>query len=167
MVRSTCVTRPKDLLILQAFSKRMYYCLKFYFNNFMGFLSWEIRVAFPGESQLRQIRATQPTVHAGWFSVSVINRPLTWTTRSYERTDVNACDCTLGCRDTRKRVYTESGLREKNLCCTGESNLRQRRAGPMLRQLSSNPAPSGMVTTSTPIPPFSPHTFPCGIGVHE
>ena len=27
----------------------------------MGFLPWEIRVAFPGESQLRQSRATQPT----------------------------------------------------------------------------------------------------------
>ena len=27
----------------------------------MGFLPWEIRVAFPGESQLRHNRATQPT----------------------------------------------------------------------------------------------------------
>ena len=33
----------------------------------MGFLPWEIRVAFPGESQLRQSRATHPTVHAGCF----------------------------------------------------------------------------------------------------
>ena len=31
----------------------------------MGFLPWEIRVAFPGESLLRQSRATQPSVHAG------------------------------------------------------------------------------------------------------
>ena len=36
----------------------------------MGFLPWEIRVAFPGESKLRLSRATQPTVHAGCFSVS-------------------------------------------------------------------------------------------------
>ena len=37
---------------------------------------------FPGESQLRQSRATQPTVHAGCFSVSIIHRTLTWTTGS-------------------------------------------------------------------------------------
>ena len=30
------------------------------------------------------------------------------------RTDVNACDCTRGCTDTRKRVCTESWLWEKN-----------------------------------------------------
>ena len=58
------------------------------FTNFyscivlMGFLPWEIWVAFPGESQLRQGRATQPTVHAGCFSVFIIHRTLTWTTRS-------------------------------------------------------------------------------------
>ena len=43
-----------------------------FFNNYivpMGFLPWEIRVAFPGERQLRQSRATQPTVHAGCFLV--------------------------------------------------------------------------------------------------
>ena len=48
----------------------------------IGFLPWEIRVAFPGESQLRQSRATKPTVHAGCFSVSIIHRILTWTTGS-------------------------------------------------------------------------------------
>ena len=40
------------------------------------------RVAFPGESQLRQSRATQPTVHAGRFGVSIVHRTLTWTTES-------------------------------------------------------------------------------------
>ena len=39
----------------------------------MGFVPWEIRVAFLGESQLRQSRATEPTVHAGCFGVSIIN----------------------------------------------------------------------------------------------
>ena len=48
----------------------------------MGFLPWEIRVAFLWESKLRQCRATQPTVHAGCFIVSIINRTLTWTTGS-------------------------------------------------------------------------------------
>ena len=50
----------------------------------MRFLLWEIRVAFPGESQLWQSRATQPRVHAGCFSVSImtIHRTLTWTSES-------------------------------------------------------------------------------------
>ena len=49
----------------------------------MGFPPWEIRVAFLGESQLRQSRLPNlPTVHAGCFSVSIIHRTLTWTTGS-------------------------------------------------------------------------------------
>ena len=45
----------------------------FYFTFYscidpVGFLPWEIRVAFPGESQLRQSRATQRKVHAGCSS---------------------------------------------------------------------------------------------------
>ena len=48
----------------------------------MGFSPWKIRVAFPRESQLRQSRATQPAVHVGCFSVSIIHRTLTWTTGS-------------------------------------------------------------------------------------
>ena len=37
----------------------------------MGFSPWQIRIAFPGESRLRQNRATQPTVHVGCFCVSL------------------------------------------------------------------------------------------------
>ena len=48
----------------------------------MGFLPWKIRVAFPGESQVRQSPATKPTVHAGCFSVSIIHLTLTWITGS-------------------------------------------------------------------------------------
>ena len=40
----------------------------------LGFLLSETRVNFPGESHLRQNRATRPTVHAGCFSVSIIHR---------------------------------------------------------------------------------------------
>ena len=50
----------------------MYFFFFFTFYNCivpMGFLPWEIRVAFPRGSQLRQSRATQPTVHAGCFRV--------------------------------------------------------------------------------------------------
>ena len=48
----------------------------------MEFLPWKIQVAFPRESQLRQSRATQPTVHHGCSSVSIIHRTQTWTTGS-------------------------------------------------------------------------------------
>ena len=48
----------------------------------MGFLPWEIWVAFSGESQRRQSRTTQPTVHTGCFSVSISHHTLTWTTGS-------------------------------------------------------------------------------------
>ena len=49
----------------------------------LGFLQWEIRVAFLGESQLRHSRATQPTVHGGCFRVFKIYWTLTWTTGSF------------------------------------------------------------------------------------
>ena len=39
----------------------------------MEFLPWEIWFAFPKESQLQQSCATQLTVHAGCFSVSIIH----------------------------------------------------------------------------------------------
>ena len=67
------------------------YCSFFFFFFFFlfynctvqkGFLPRESRVAFPGESQPRQSRATQPKVHAGCFSVSITHRTLKWTTGS-------------------------------------------------------------------------------------
>ena len=79
----------------------------------MGFLPREIRFAFPGESQLRQSRATQPTVHAGCFSVSITHRTLTWTTGYL--TCAQMLMRARWCTDTRKRVCTESCLWEKNL----------------------------------------------------
>ena len=57
-----------------------FFFLQLYCPN--GFLPWEIQVAFPWKSQLWQSRATQPTAHAGCFSVSIIHQTLTWTTRS-------------------------------------------------------------------------------------
>ena len=53
-----------------------------------GFLPWDIRVAFPGESQLLQSRATRPTVHAGCVSVPIIHQTRTWTTWSLTRAQV-------------------------------------------------------------------------------
>ena len=90
----------------------------------MGILPWEIRVAFLRESHLRQSRATQPTVHAGCFSVSIIHRTLTWTTRSLTVAQMLT-------HTTAHTVCTDT-VRESALPHTGESNLRQRRASPML-----------------------------------
>ena len=52
------------------------------------------------------------------------------------RTDVNACDCTRGCADNVGESALKVDSRGKIPFRTGESNLRQRRAGPMLYQLS-------------------------------
>ena len=100
-------------------------------------LSWEIHVAFSGESQLRQSRAIQPTVHAGCFSVSKIHPTLTWTTGS------------LTCAQMLKHAIAHGGVRthvrdsaptddswRKIPRRIGESKLRQWRAGPTLYQLS-------------------------------
>ena len=97
----------------------------------MGFLSWEIRSPpLPGESQLRQSRATQPTVHTGCL---IIHNPLN-SDMDYGifnvRTDVNACDCTLGCTDTLRDSALKVDSWRKIPCRTGESNLRRQRALP-------------------------------------
>ena len=52
----------------------------FFFTTVLSqwdFPPWEIRVAFPGKSQLRRSRNTQLTVHAGCFNVSMI--PVSYT----------------------------------------------------------------------------------------
>ena len=54
-------------------------------------------------------------------------------------TDVNACDCTRGCTDTVRESALNVDCGRKIPCRTGESNQRQRRAGPMLYQLSYIP----------------------------
>ena len=99
----------------------------------MGFLPREIRVAFPGESQLRQSRATQPTMHAGCFEC-VHNTPNSdMDFRIFNvRTYLNAYDCTRGCTDTVRESALKADSGRKIFCRTGESNLSQRRAGPML-----------------------------------
>ena len=74
--RCSLVVKPLPISVLSLFL--LYNCIVP-----LGFFPREIRVAFPGESQMRQGRATQPTVHAGWFSVSIFHHTLTWTTGSF------------------------------------------------------------------------------------
>ena len=57
------------------------------------------------------------------------------------RTDVNAYDCTRGCTDTVRESALKVDSGRKIPCRTGKSNLRQRRDGPTLYQLSYIPTP--------------------------
>ena len=58
------------------------------------------------------------------------------------RTDVNACKCTRGCMDTVRKSALKFDSGRKIPCHTRESNLHQRRAGPMFYQLSHIPTPT-------------------------
>ena len=69
-----------NLLIPLLFCCCFVYFLQLYCLN--GIFPMGNSAAFPVESQLRQGRTTQPTVHAGCLSVSIIHRTLTWTTGS-------------------------------------------------------------------------------------
>ena len=51
-------------------------------------------------------------------------------------TDVNACVCKRGCKDTVRESALKVDSGRKIPCRTRESNLRLRRDGPMLYQLS-------------------------------
>ena len=55
------------------------------------------------------------------------------------RTGFDVCDCTRGCIDTVRESALKVDSGRKIPCRTGESNLRQRRAGPTLYQLSYIP----------------------------
>ena len=110
--------------------RNIFHEITFFFTTIApsGFPPWDIRFAFQGQS-----RATQPAMHTGCFSVSIIHGTLTWTTGS------------LTCAQMLMHVTAHGGVRthvresalkvdcgRKIPCRTGESNLRQRRAGPML-----------------------------------
>ena len=85
-----------------------------------------------GKSQLQQNRTSQSTVHAECFSVFTIHHTLTWTTGS------STCAQMLMHVIAHESAWTlqESALKvdsgRKISRCSGESNLRQRHAGPTL-----------------------------------
>ena len=58
------------------------------------------------------------------------------------RTDINACECARGCTDTEREPALTVGSVKNIPFRTGESNLRQRRAGATLYQLSYIPTPN-------------------------
>ena len=60
-------------------------------------------------------------------------------------TDVNTCDCIPRCTDTVRDFALKVDSGRKIPCRTRESNLCQRRASPMLYQLSYIPTHSAAV----------------------
>ena len=93
--------------------------------------------------------ATQPTVHAGCFSVSIVHRTLTWTSGFSTCTQLFMHAIAQGGARTHVResaLKVDSG--RKIPCRTGESNLRQQRASPILYQLSYIPTHSRSSSSS-------------------
>ena len=127
------LSRNNSTTAIKNFFLFFYYCIVL-----LEFLPWEIRVAFPGESQLRQSRATQPTVHAGSVFPNPPNSGMDYRI-SNVRTDVNACDCTPGCTDIVRESALKVDSGRKIPCRTWDWNLPQQRAGPTLYQLSYIP----------------------------
>ena len=108
----------------------------------MGFPPWEIRVAFLGESQLRRSRATEPTAHAGCFSISIIHQTLTWATGYLQCAQMLMYAIAHGgCTHTERESALKVDSGRKIPCRTGESNLRRQRASPMLYRLRYIPTP--------------------------
>ena len=100
---------------------------------------------FSRESQLQQSCATQPTLHAGCFSVSIIHQTQDMDYRIFNvHTDVHACNCTQGCTDTVREPALKVDSGRKIPCHTRKPNLPEWRAGPTLYQLSYIPIPNGM-----------------------
>ena len=85
------------------------------------FLPWECRVPFPGERQLRQSRATQPSVNAEYLCFrNPPNSDMDYRIFNVHK-HVNACDCTRGCTDTVRESVLKVDSGRKIPCCTGES----------------------------------------------
>ena len=78
------------------------------------FLPWECRVPFPGERQLRQSRATQPSVNAEYLCFrNSPNSDMDYRIFNVHK-HVNACDCTRGCTDTVSVSSLKVDCGEKN-----------------------------------------------------
>ena len=139
----SCRPIPEDTV-----SERLKKCLWSFYYYFilqlccMGFLPWEIRVAFsPGKANCDRVALPNRQCMVGVFSRfhSPTNSDIDCRI-SNVRKDVNARGCTRGCTDTVREPALKVDSGRKILCRTGESNLPQRRAGPTPCQLSYIPS---------------------------
>ena len=94
-------------------------------------------VAFRGGSQPWQGHASQPTMHAGYFSVSIIYQTLTWTTGSLLCTQMLTMHANRDVWTHARESALKVDFGRKIPCCTRESNL--------LYQLSYIPTPKDQV----------------------
>ena len=108
----------------------------------MGHWDWKFGLLSPGKASCDSL-ATQPTVHAECFSVSIIHRTLAWTTGSLLGSQMLMhAAATWGCMDTVREFALKVDSMRKIPCSTGKWNLFQRCADPTLYQLSYIPIPS-------------------------
>ena len=132
--------------------KSWFFFFHFTFYNCIvpfGFLQWKTQVAFPWESQLQQSHTIQPMVHAGCFSVSIIHRTMTWTTRSLTCTRILMHEIAhRGCAGTTRESALKVDSGRKIPCLTGESNL---------FNFGVNSVPRKKQTYFLPHPPPHPH----------
>ena len=93
----------------------------------------------PGKPAATESR--YPTYGTCWvcFGVSIIHRTLSWTTGSFTRAHVLMYAIAHGSVRTPEESLQCKMTGREILCCAGESNLQQRRAGPTLYQLSYIP----------------------------
>ena len=94
----------------------------FFFSIFifpMGFLPWEIRVAFPGESQLRRSCATQSMMHAGCFYMHNLPNSNMDNRIFNVHKDVNATIAHEGVRTALESLHWKLTLGEKSLAAPG------------------------------------------------
>ena len=117
------------------------YELIFFFSSsvlsYWDFFNGKFGLLFPRKSRLRQSRATQSTVHAGCFSVSIFHHTMTCATESLTCTSMLVRAVAHGGVRTHARESAlKAGSGRKIPYRTGESNLRQLRADPTLYQLS-------------------------------
>ena len=97
--------------------------------------------------------ATQPTVHVGCLSVSIIHQTLTRTAGSLTCAQILMCEIAHGGVRTHVResaLKVDSG--RKIPCHTRESNLRQWCDGPMSNQLSHIPT-NPVLSSKLPLRP--------------
>ena len=85
----------------------------------MGFLPREIQGAFPGESQLQQSHTTQPNVHAGCSSVSIIHQTLTRTTGPLSGLSCKCKRLHTGVYGHQKSLHWKLTFGEKSLAAPG------------------------------------------------
>ena len=123
---------------------------RFLFNFFLttvlsqwDFSHGKFGLLFPGKASCDRVALPSLLCMLGDFSVSIIHRTLTWTTGSFTCAQmlISIRLHTGGVRTHVRESALKTDCGRKIPFRTGESNRRQRRAGPMLYQWATSPPP--------------------------